>query len=359
MHIQNVLLIQTAFLGDLVLTTPFLNALLEEFPTAHFSIISTTLGEGIFQSFPRTHVFSIEKKGWNLLENKKKLETNPYFPKKFDLIWCVHRSLRSLLLGRFWEAKQRVGFESWGARALGYKTVPYPSYDPQVHYADKLFHLFRALNLNVSRKTRPILYLEKDIEENLSKKNILWSQLRQDRYILIAPFAAWATKMWPIEKYIQLTQRLLEKTRERIVFIGGHTIDEKKKINQLLDAFDESNQKRLFSFVGDLNIQELKWVIDHAKLLVANDSAPVHLASAFNIPTVAIFGPTSALWGFRPLSACSVIVENTHLPCRPCHLHGPKKCPLQHFRCMREILVEDVLQAVQNIRDGTDADSQS
>jgi heptosyltransferase-2 len=81
-------------------------------------------------------------------------------------------------------------------------------------------------------------------------------------------------------------------------------------------------------------------------VLVTNDSAPLHLATAVGTPVVAVFGPTVPAFGFGPRGARDRVVEHPALACRPCSAHGPQVCPLGHHRCMQELSVESVAAAV-------------
>jgi heptosyltransferase II len=90
-------------------------------------------------------------------------------------------------------------------------------------------------------------------------------------------------------------------------------------------------------------------LIERAAVLVTNDSAPLHLASAVDTPTVAIFGPTVPAFGFGPRASQSAIVERTDLRCRPCSTHGPVKCPLGHHNCMRGIPATAVHDAIHQL----------
>ncbi len=97
---------------------------------------------------------------------------------------------------------------------------------------------------------------------------------------------------------------------------------------------------------GRLTLLGSAELIRRCRALVTNDSAPLHLASAMNTPTVAVFGPTVPAFGFGPLADRAAIAEHTTLTCRPCHPHGPRVCPLGHWRCMRDLAVTSVLEQV-------------
>ncbi len=157
-----------------------------------------------------------------------------------------------------------------------------------------------------------------------------------EKYIVISPGAKHATKMWPY--YGELVTVLKNLYREYEIVAIGDSKD---------SAVVEPYRNEVLDLTGKTRIPELLKVIERASLVVSNDSAAMHIASAYKVPTVAIFGPTIPEFGFRPCNA--EIVEIKGLPCRPCSLHGSEKCPLSHFRCMKEINVDMVIKAIKKI----------
>jgi heptosyltransferase-2 len=98
---------------------------------------------------------------------------------------------------------------------------------------------------------------------------------------------------------------------------------------------------------GRLSLLGSAALLARCRVLITNDSAPLHLASAMNTPTVALFGPTVPAFGFGPLAEPQVVVQHDSLPCRPCHAHGPMECPLGHWRCMRDLSAAAVRDAAE------------
>ena len=105
-------------------------------------------------------------------------------------------------------------------------------------------------------------------------------------------------------------------------------------------------QHEPINLVGKTTLQEFIVVIDRCRLLIGNDSAPGHVASARNVPVISIFGPTVPAFGYYPYGKEVIIIEK-ELPCRPCHHHGPQTCPEGHFRCMKDIQSDDVMAQVK------------
>ena len=106
---------------------------------------------------------------------------------------------------------------------------------------------------------------------------------------------------------------------------------------------------RAIDCTGKLSLLASAELIGRARVLVTNDSSPLHLASAMATPTVAIFGPTVPEFGFGPLAPRSVVLGIMTLACRPCDRHGPQRCPLGHWRCMREITARQVAEVVREL----------
>ena len=155
---------------------------------------------------------------------------------------------------------------------------------------------------------------------------------RGEPLIALAPGSVWATKRWP--QYARLAHEL--RQAGRIVVVGASAD------HVLAEEIMSATEGRAIDATGRLSLLASAELIGRASLLVSNDSLPLHLASAMNTPTIAIFGPTVPAFGFGPLAEHSVVVGMDSLACRPCDRHGPRRCPLGHWRCMREIMAEDV-----------------
>jgi len=125
-----------------------------------------------------------------------------------------------------------------------------------------------------------------------------------------------------------------------VVVIGG------PEDAELAERVQAQAPGRAHVAAGALNLRAAAALIRRASVLVSNDSAPLHLATAVGTPVVALFGPTVPEFGFGPRGARDVVLGHPDLPCRPCSAHGPRVCALGHHRCMRELSVETVLSAV-------------
>ncbi|MBN1596619.1 glycosyltransferase family 9 protein [candidate division FCPU426 bacterium] len=161
------------------------------------------------------------------------------------------------------------------------------------------------------------------------------------RFAVLAPGATWPTKQWPQEYFAQLALGLEQKFGYVPVLVG--VLEERP----LCEAVAKAAGGRTISLAGMTNIQTLAAVLSRAEITVANDSGPLHLALAAGCRAVALFGPTVPQFGFAPVQHPQAMVLEKKLSCRPCAVHGGKKCPLQHHACLRTLMPQEVQSALK------------
>ena len=323
------LVIQTAFLGDVVLTTGLLTHLAERFGPV--DVLTTKAAAPLLETHPAVRwVLGYDKRGADrglggLLRMARALRRAGY-----ARVYLPHRSLRSAALARLAGIPERIGFAG-SAGALAYtRSVPRPATG---HEAERILALARpgpgpparvALGLTSRDRREAAAWLE--------------AQGVGEPFVAMAPGSIWGTKRWP--GYAELAARMAEP----VVIVGG------PEDRALGDAIAAAGPGRVHVAAGALSLRGSAALLERARLLVTNDSAPLHLGSAVGTRTVAIFGPTIPGFGFGPRGESDRIVERTGLPCRPCSSHGPEVCPLGHHRCMRGLSVDVVLEAVRGER---------
>jgi heptosyltransferase-2 len=167
--------------------------------------------------------------------------------------------------------------------------------------------------------------------------------LNPQQLVAIAPGTIWNTKRWLKERYAELAARLADE-RYEVMLIGGEE-DEAlcREIKEL------SGSSRVYSTAGALSTLQSAELLRRCKLLITNDSAPLHFAVAVGTPVVAIFGATVPEFGFAPYGKHDTVVETLGLPCRPCSIHGGRECPIKTFECMNAITVEKVYRRVEEV----------
>ena len=320
------LVIQTAFLGDVVLTTGLLTALAERFGPV--DVVTTRAAAPLLDRHPAVgRVLVYDKRGGDrgiggLVRKARELRRAGY-----ARAYLPHRSLRSAALVLLAGIPERIGFAG-SPGALAYtRAVPRPATG---HEAERILALAGpergggparvALGLTAGDRSEAAAWLA--------------AHGVAEPFVAMAPGSIWGTKRWP--GYAELAARLPEP----VVILGG---PEDRALGETIAA---AAPGRVQVAAGALSLRGSAALLERARVLVTNDSAPLHLGSAVGTRTVAIFGPTIPGFGFGPRGEADRIVELSGLACRPCSSHGPEVCPLGHHRCMRDLSVEAVLEAV-------------
>ena len=323
------LVIQTSYLGDVILTTPLIAELAKRGPV---DVLVTPTGAAALANNPdiRT-VIPYDKRGTygsalGLWETIREIRARrPYIA-----AYLAQGSFRSGLIAMMTGATERIGFASSTGRALYTTQLPYR---PERHHAERLWSLSMSVCADPPSRDqiRPRLYPS---DEDRRRIDLLLRQTgsTEEPFVALAPGSAWGTKRWPY--FPALAKRLPEDYR--IAIIGS-------KADSALAAqiANEVPPDRVIDGVG-LPLLASAELIGRARTIVTNDSAPQHLASAMGTPTLTIYGPTVPEFGFGPTAERHAVAGHETLSCRPCHRHGPQRCPLGHWRCMRELTPEYV-----------------
>jgi heptosyltransferase-2 len=243
----------------------------------------------------------------------------------YQTIYLPHRSVRSAALALFSRAAERIGFAGSAAAITYTKRV---SRRPDGHEVERLLALAGPVN------STPPVRLGLTSQDYAQADSWLATNGIRGGFVAIAPGSIWGTKRWP---YYNDLAAALDRA---FVVVGG------KEDESLARAVVAAARGRAASAAGALSLRASAALIQRASVLVTNDSAPLHLATAVGTPIVAVFGPTVPEFGFGPRRKGDVALGHEGLACRPCSKHGPQTCPLGHHRCMREISVETVVAAV-------------
>jgi lipopolysaccharide heptosyltransferase II len=331
------LVIQTSFLGDVILTTPLIAELARRGPV---DVLVTPLGATALANNPDVRtVLRYDKRGtygsaMGLWQTVKQLRSR----RPYDAAYMAQGSFRSGFLAMLTGAKQRIGFASSTGRVLYTTQLPYR---PERHHAERLWSLAMSecADPPTREQVRPRLY--PGAEDRARVDALLRrSGAGSETFVALAPGSAWGTKRWPY--YPELAARLAEDFRIAIV---GSSADS-ALATQIKEAVSND---AVIDATGSLPLLASAELIGRAQAIVTNDSAPQHLASAMGTPTVTVFGPTVPEFGFGPLAERNAVAGRDGLTCRPCHRHGPQKCPLGHWRCMRELTPDYIMSLLSEV----------
>lgn len=326
---QKILIIQTAFIGDVVLATGIAEKLHHYFPAAEIDFLVRKGNESLFNDHPYFHEVLVWNKKEGKLKNLWKL-LQQIRKRRYDKVINVQRFAATGLLTAFSGAKETIGFDKNPLSFLFTKKIRHI-----ISTADKPKHEIERNNDLIQHFTgdkafRPRLYpAAQDNQKVVAYKNT--------PYICIAPASVWFTKQYPKEKWISFINKLPESLV--IYLLGG-----KEDIDLCTTIAGKCPGRQVISLAGKLSFLESAALMKDAAMNYVNDSAPMHFASSTNAPVTAVYCSTLPSFGFGPLSDKQFIVEiQEPLPCRPCGLHGYKACPLGHFKCAHHIRDEQLL----------------
>lgn len=326
------LVVQTAFLGDVVLTTPLLRALAARHGPV--DVVTTPAAAPLLDTHPAVRqVIRYDKRGvdrgWSgFAALARRLREAHY-----EVAYLPHRSLRSALLAFGARVPKRVGFRD-GWRSLYTESRKRPA---SGHEVDRLL----ALAGDAQAIRTPSIGLT--AADHAAAVAFLESEGLGNEVVALAPGSIWGTKRWP--HFTALAAQLGRVAPGHAVAVVGGTGDEALAADIVASVRRAGG--RAASGCGQLTLRESAALLARCRLLVTNDSAPLHFAQAVGTPTVAVFGPTLPSFGFGPLNPGDRVVEMMDLTCRPCSKHGPAACPLGHHRCMRDLPVERVIAAIE------------
>lgn len=325
--LNKILVVQTAFIGDAILATSLLESLHAALPQAKIDFLVRKGNESLFAQHPWLNEVLIwdktHKKHANLLKLIRTIRQ-----KRYDLLFNLQRFTSSGILTLFSGARYKVGFQKNPLSVFFSKSYPHSIREGlhEINRNHQLLEVLGDLPLEMPR-----LY-----PSEAQYKKV--AQYKQESYICLAPTSVWFTKQFPAEQWIEFIKQV--PAQYKIYLLGAPS--DREACEAIKKA---SNKSQVHNLAGELSLLESAALLQDAHLNYVNDSAPMHLASAVDAATCAIFCSTVSSFGFGPLSTRqAIIVESTEkLACRPCGLHGHKACPKQHFDCARNIKTETLL----------------
>ncbi len=337
---KRILVIQTAFLGDVILTIPLLSAIKKKVENCFLSVMIIPEVKEILTQHPAVDELIVyDKKGkdksfFGFLKLIKKIKE-----KKFDMVILPHRSFRSAFLAWLSKIPLRVGFDRSQGKIFLNKLV---DYDKNKHDLERNLDLGVLLGVNISKPEicLPIKKHEKEEAAKILKKSGFGEN---DLLIGINPGSVWPTKRWWPQRYAKLLNLLVEEGYRPIIFGSKKDIS---VVDRIINDVSSETRGNMANLAGKTSLKQLSALISKCRIFVTNDSASMHIAVAHKIPVIALFGPTTPQIGFYPYGENNLVIEKK-MPCRPCGLHGGYKCKLKTHECMKGIEVKEVFEAVQ------------
>lgn len=338
---DNVLVLQTSFLGDTVLTLPLIAEIRQRFPVKRLTLLGAPPGAELMQDHPAIdEVLIYDKQGsdrgwrgfWRMAATLKSM--------RFTAALTPHKSLRSALLLCLAEIPYRVGLrQSAGSflyHALGNREV-------RRHDVERNLAVLEPFGVKAEDCRRKIeLPVSGAVAEAVSRKLADFGIERDKTTVGVSPGSVWPTKRWWPAGFARLLQLVKQKLDCQVLLFGSAADRE------IVAEVERLGGVAVFNLAGKLSLREFAAALSRCRVFVTNDSGPMHIAVAREVPTVALFCATTADLGFYPYTEDAIVVEKK-LICRPCASHGGRRCPLGTEDCIRQIPAEQVFGAVERL----------
>jgi heptosyltransferase-2 len=358
-ELQSILVIQTAFLGDVLLTIPFLKFLRRHYPKAELlycarrNVAQVLLELGLIDQ-----LFEIDKG-----QESSYAQARRRIPNHLDRVFCIHESFRSKIFSFRISAGRKIGFKGFLSSLIFDDSVEKPKEYPEVL---RVFSLLKESHpdfwVQVQKKMRaqspyalddkmklifPIgdysMGMRAEIMNFLGHSSDFPSEMEKYKTerprVLIFPGSVWATKKWTLQGFRELTRTLSGSYQVILMGSSGES--------NLCE--EVKGQSSAVNLAGKTTLMETLFWMVKSNLVIGNDSGSAHLASVAEVPSLTIFGPTILEFGYRPWSDQATIIQPAPLTCRPCGTHGHSQCPLGTHECMQSISSDRVLRVALDL----------
>ncbi len=339
---SHLLVIRLSALGDVAMTVPVLLALTRQFPDTKITVLTRKFFSPLFEDISNVSVHEADVKGkhkgilglWRLSKELKEL--------KFDAIADLHHVLRSQILKLFFQntgipliqidkgRKEKKALTVWKQKEI------HPLKSTHERYAD----VFRALGY-------PIFLEASDIKKKGTLTNAVSKHLEDAnfKYIGIAPFAAFKSKMYPLPLMEKVVEQLNNTNKYKIFLFGGGP-SEKEQMQKLASIYTNC-----INAVGVFSFQEELLVLSNLDLMLAMDSGNAHLAAMYGVPTITLWGVTHPFAGFAPFGqddTNAVLANREQFPFIPTSVYG-NKFPSDYEQAIASIDPQEVVKKIQSI----------
>jgi heptosyltransferase-2 len=335
------LVAQSGFLGDVVLTTPLLAELRSRLSPESLTVLTTPQARPLLENHPAVDRVIVDAKRAEgkgvrgLLTMAQQLRRE-----RFTMVVAAHKSLRTALLLTLAGIPQRIGFRQSPGWLLYHRTA---MRDRDRHEVERILCLMRAFGVEPEECERQPFVAYGEAAQAKAQAVLQTAGISApDPFFIVCPGSVWPTKRWTVAGFAALVKRL-DQAYGKVLICGG---PEDARVAQVVH---EQSGARGVNVVGQADLQVFMALVDRARVVISNDSAPMHIAVARQTPVVAIFCATTPSLGYGPYNTRAIVIEKKGLFCRPCSRHGAVTCPRGTEECMRLITTEQVLTGVEQM----------
>ncbi|APJ02551.1 glycosyltransferase family 9 protein [Silvanigrella aquatica] len=345
----------TAFLGDIALCGLLIEALHKANHEVYLITRKTALLLYKNDFRIKECIIADKKKGLGKLKSIFSIANN-INNLNLDVLLVPHKSMTSAFIASLAKVPKKISYSDTSLKAV---YTELRIFDKNKHECLRCLDLAPEwlVNKNIYNEavkiSRPILIPGKNLSKFLSQEPHYFDNNLP--FFIVSPGSVWETKKYPALHFAKAIFSILNMSKTLKCIISG-TVQDKKDIDEILKFFEvfPELRVRIVDTSSYLPLDEFVTLTSRASFVVANDSSPIHIAAGSNIPTIAIFGPTTGKFGFYPTSEKNMILnykdENGNtLSCHPCTPHGSHICPKKHFRCMRDLSPDILVESVRKL----------
>jgi heptosyltransferase-2 len=333
-----VLVIQTAFLGDAILTLPMLRHIKARRPDAEIDVVAVPSTADIFRRSPAVReTLTLDKRGehrslWRVGKFARALRRRGY-----DELYAPHRSFRTAFVARLTGTPVRVGFDRAAWRG---------AYTRLVRYREDWHEVRRDLSLLPDPpeewRIRPEIVPTAEEKARVARFFEEWDAPEGAPIVACAPGSVWETKRYPVSDFNKIL-RYLAANDFRTLVVGSPR-------DRALGEEATRGVPRARNAAGVFTIPETIEALERCRVVIANDSAPTHFGVAANAKTLTLYCSTTPEFGFYPYHERGAWISVEPLECKPCGVHGLRRCPIGTFECARALTPERVIEKLRETR---------
>lgn len=342
-NFKRILIARTDRIGDVLLSTPVIKALRDEYPTAYLAMVVSPYAKDIIEGNPYVDEAIIyDKDALHKSWRRSMRFARNLRKKRFDVAIILHPINRMHLIAFFSGIKRRIGYN----RKLGFLLTDRVEHTKQLGERHELEYSLDLLKpLGIEPKDKSTFMPVKNESEEWAKRLFAQEGIKgTDRLLAINPGASCPSKIWPPQRFSEVADRLTEKYGFKVLLVGGS-----KDLTVAVQVY-RNMHKPAINLVGLTSVSQLASILKCCNLFISNDSGPVHIACALNIPVISIFGRSQKglsprRWGPRGENAH---VIHKSVGCVECLAHNCVK----GFACLKAVSVSDVLELADIIMKG-------
>lgn len=318
---MKILVIRLSSIGDIVLTTPVIRCIRKKLPLSEIHFLTKKPFGPIIENNPYINKIYYLKKSIGLLIEELKKEN-------YDIIIDLHNNLRTLRIKKGLEPIQsysynKLNIQKWLLTNFRIDVMPH------VHIVERYLDTVKKIGV-----INDGLGLDYFLSESDKVKETDIPASHMHGYIGVVIGAAHDTKKLPLDKLIEMCGRI----RHPIILMGG------KEDELIATEIVNTDPVKIYSACGKFKLNESADLVRKSKMIISHDTGLMHIASAFKKHIISIWGNTVTSFGMYPYKTEFEISEVKKLWCRPCSKIGYKKCPLGHFKCMRNISIDQIVE---------------